>query len=714
MAQSSSAPARHGVSVLTILGGLALLVALGAAGLVLAHPRESGTGGAVLLGSIAVLGLAYLVFTAMTARSGTRADGRRHRALLRLAEGTQTAMALTDGGGAFLYANPAYARAFGTRQPSLALARSEREAARLYRLIRGALEQGAAEDDLQVAGDGGILRTARIAVERISAPEGALLVWRIHANGPQLIEGETLSLPPEAATLAAAATVALTPGTLVGAARVVADAPVGIAVIDGAGAILEGNAMFRAVTKTEADKPASFTALLDPGDVAEFEARARGASDVHAPMELRLAGPPEKMVQVFVRPLESAGEGDGGGTLLYVLDATEQKNLELQFAQSQKMQAVGQLAGGIAHDFNNTLQAMIGFCELLLMRHPPGDPSFADIDQIRQNATRAAGLVRQLLAFSRQQTLLPRVLWLPDAIAELKPLLLRLVGDRVKLEIKHERNVGLVKVDETQIGQVLMNLAANARDAMPEGGTLTIRTANVSKSEAAALGHELMPPADYVLLEVTDTGVGIPKELLGKIFEPFFTTKDVGQGTGLGLSSVYGIVKQTNGFIFPESAVGVGTSFRIYLPRHAQEEEGPRIVAEAGEAAGRSQDHTGRGTVLIVEDEEAVRTFAVRALSSRGYTVLEASNGEIALDVLRGHDGKVDLLISDVIMPVMDGPSLVKVVRQERPEMRIVLISGYAEDAFRQELGRETQLAFLPKPFSLKQLVSKVKEVTGS
>jgi len=288
-------------------------------------------------------------------------------------------------------------------------------------------------------------------------------------------------------------------------------------------------------------------------------------------------------------------------------------------------------------------------------------------------------------------------------------LLKRLVGENVNLEIKHDRDLGLVRVDETQLVQVLMNLAVNARDAMPDGGSLTIRTANISRAEAMALGHEIMRPDDYVLIEVADTGCGIPKELLGKIFEPFFTTKAVGQGTGLGLSTVYGIVKQTNGFIFPESEIGKGTVFRIYLPRYFEEQQAGTAEETVAE---RAQDHTGRGTILLVEDEDAVRSFAARALSMRGYSVLEAAGGELALELLHGHDGKIDMLISDVMMPGMNGPTLVKAVRAERPDMKIILISGYAEDAFRKELSREGQdLAFLPKPFSLKQLISKVKEV---
>jgi two-component system cell cycle sensor histidine kinase/response regulator CckA len=332
--------------------------------------------------------------------------------------------------------------------------------------------------------------------------------------------------------------------------------------------------------------------------------------------------------------------------------------------------------------------------------------------QIKQNANRAANLVRQLLAFSRQQTMRPKVLVITDVLAELSNLLRRLIGETIELKIQHGRDLGLVKVDQGQCEQVIINLAVNARDAMPDGGTLTIRTSNVTAEESTQLGHELLPAGEYVLIEVIDTGKGIAPENLGKIFEPFFTTKEVGAGTGLGLSTVYGIVKQTGGFVFPVSQLGRGATFKIYLPRHRAASAEEIVGVDTGEKRDGA-DLTGKGTVLLVEDEDAVRIFAARALRNKGYTVIEANSGESALNRVEEHAGTIDILISDVVMPNMDGPTLAKHVHASRPEMKIIFISGYAEDAFRRNLDREVEINFLPKPFSLKQLAGKVKEVLG-
>jgi two-component system cell cycle sensor histidine kinase/response regulator CckA len=374
------------------------------------------------------------------------------------------------------------------------------------------------------------------------------------------------------------------------------------------------------------------------------------------------------------------------------------------------MQAIGQLAGGVAHDFNNLLQAIMGNCDLLLMRHPAGDPSFAEINEVRQNSVRAAGLVRQLLAFSRQQTLQPKVLALSDTLTELSLLLRRLVGERIALRVEHAQDLWPVRADEGQLSNAVMNLVVNARDAMqPDGGAVTIRTSNVTFIEPQPIGTGHMPAGDYVLIEVIDTGSGIPKENLTKIFEPFFTTKPVGQGTGLGLSTVYGVVKQTGGFITVESELGRGTAFQVYLPRYATSVAAVETIEEPDRAATR--DVTGQDTILLVEDEDAVRSFAARALRMRGYTVLEAPGGEAGLDIVRSQAGAIDLLITDVVMPNMDGPTLVRAARQLRPDMRIIFMSGYAEDAFRRNEEKAEDLHFLPKPFGLKQLVAKVKEV---
>ena len=409
-----------------------------------------------------------------------------------------------------------------------------------------------------------------------------------------------------------------------------------------------------------------------------------------------------------LRPAAGAGDEPGEGLTLHFIDVTEQKNLEIQFAQSQKMQAIGQVAGGVAHDFNNLLTAMIGFCDLLLLRSPPSDPSFADIMQIKQNANRAANLVRQLLAFSRQQTLQPRVLNITDI--ELRHLIERLIGEHIDLEVVHGRDLGLVKVDQGQFEQVIINLAVNARDAMPRGGTLTIRTVNVHQERQLRRGHESMPAGDYVLVEVTDTGVGIPKENLARIFDPFFSTKQLGSGTGLGLSTVYGIVKQTGGFVFVSSTPGQGAVFQIYLPRCKPADAAQPARSDMSEIA-TVKDLTGHGTIILVEDDDPVRIFGARTLRNKGYKVIEARSGEAALDVIRDATEAIDLLITDVVMPHMDGPGLVREVREINPEMKVIFISGYTEDAFRQRLDSDVGIEFLPKPFSLKELAAKVRDV---
>jgi two-component system cell cycle sensor histidine kinase/response regulator CckA len=359
------------------------------------------------------------------------------------------------------------------------------------------------------------------------------------------------------------------------------------------------------------------------------------------------------------------------------------------------------------------LTAIIGFSDLLLANHRPSDPSFADIMNIKNNANRAAGLVRHMLAFSRKQTLRPVVMSLTDALEDLMILLDQLLGEKVKARVIHGRDLWFVKVDPTQFQQVIINLAVNARDAMPGGGELTIRTANISERESARLGHAVMEPGEYVLCEVSDTGTGISPDVMDKIFEPFFSTKDVGKGTGLGLSTVYGIVKQTGGFIFAKSEVGSGTVFRIYLPRCEEALAVPAPAEKRAKKEREGKDLTGSATVLLVEDEDAVRSFAARALTTRGYKVLEASSGAHALEVMNEHQADVDIVVSDVVMPEMDGPTMLKHLRKTNPNLKIIFMSGYAEDAFRNGLSEDdaSTFAFLPKPFSLKVLAEKVKDI---
>ncbi|MCR5224818.1 MAG: response regulator, partial [Alphaproteobacteria bacterium] len=403
---------------------------------------------------------------------------------------------------------------------------------------------------------------------------------------------------------------------------------------------------------------------------------------------------------------------DNDGLVMYFIDITERKELQHQFVQSQKMQAVGQLAGGIAHDFNNLLTAMIGYCDLLLEKYIPSDQSFNDVMQIKQNANRASNLVRQLLAFSRQQTLQPKTLSVTDMISELSALLKRLLGAKVTLKVIHGRDLGFVKVDQIQFEQVIMNLAVNARDAMKDGGTLTIQTSPYISKESKFLRGDTMPPGKYVLIEVADTGCGIDNAQLNRIFDPFFSTKEKGHGTGLGLSTVYGIVNQTGGFISVESEVGVGTKFSLYFPMITGQEV-EAVTQKEASSEHKVADLTGTGTILLVEDEDAVRMFSSRALRDKGYRVIEASNGESALEFIKKGADTIDLIVTDVVMPKMDGPTLMKQIKDYNPKMKVIFISGYTEDSFRESIANDSRVHFLPKPFNLKELASKVKEVLG-
>jgi len=498
--------------------------------------------------------------------------------------------------------------------------------------------------------------------------------------------------------------------------------PMAIATVDRSGAVVRANARFAKLAQSlnpDGAANKSIFGAVNARDrhllVAAINQAAAGQGDI-PPVEAMLDGVRERWGQFFVTAVEE-DERETETAIVYMLETTERRALENQINQSQKMDMVGQLAGGIAHDFNNVLSAIMMANDFLLNAHKPTDPSFQDIMQIKQNATRAATLVRQLLAFSRKQTLRPQVLDLGDALSDLTMLLRRLIGEKVKFDPVHGRDLWPVKADVSQFEQVIVNLAVNARDAMPDGGTLTIKTANVSAQEAEKPSYKGMPAADYVRIDVTDTGTGIPPEIVDKIFEPFFSTKEVGKGTGLGLSTVYGIVKQTGGFIYVDSEPGAGTSFRIFLPRHHPEQD---IQADAVATNGAAKEHpagakprsdlTGQGTILLVEDEDGLRSLNARGLRSRGYSVIEASNGIEALEALEDKNGAVDLVVSDVVMPEMDGPTLLRAMRKQNPDLKVIFVSGYAEDAFAKSLGEDEKFDFLPKPFTLSQLVAAVKE----
>jgi two-component system cell cycle sensor histidine kinase/response regulator CckA len=480
--------------------------------------------------------------------------------------------------------------------------------------------------------------------------------------------------------------------------------PFGLAMVDRDGRFLYMNKAFgRAAGVADGRMPrypGDLVVVEDKGPLADMIRRHSSGQQVGGDLSIRLAGQGDEPVSMRVVGVRGLGEA---AVLLSLKDSSEESRLKSQVAQASKMQAVGQLAGGVAHDFNNILTAVLGSCDLMLMRHTPGDSDYDDIQHIRSNANRAASLTRQLLAFSRQQTLRPQILQLPDVISEVSHLLKRLMGDTVQLVVHHGRGLGAVRADPVQLEQVIINLGVNARDAMAGGGTLTIETYPVSAAEVRQLGSDFMPPADYSALKVSDTGTGIPPEVLPKIFEPFFTTKDVGKGTGLGLSTVYGIVKQSAGFIFADSKPGEGTSFTIYLPVHRATGDTPAIAAPP---AKPKKSQWGTGSILIVEDEDMVRAVAERALVRAGYTVATAAQGEEGLERF-AEMGKIDLVISDVMMPNMDGPTMVRAMRAKMPALPVLFMSGYAEEQLRQSINID-DVAFLPKPFSIAQLAEAV------
>ncbi len=504
-------------------------------------------------------------------------------------------------------------------------------------------------------------------------------------------------------------------------ARLFHAAPFAIATLDKQGTVVNANAAFQRMCGNDgrgaAKGPAKLSSLVladaTPESRQAVEAgitRVTSGRATAAPFEVSYGPEQQTTRRIYMSPL-TVGSDPREAAIVYMLDTSELKALELKFTQSQKLEAVGKLAGGIAHDFNNVLTVIIGMSDLLLQSRRPTDAGYTDIMQIRSNANRAAGMVQQLLAFSRKQTLKPEVLALNDVIQDFGYSLNRLLGEKIDLKHKPGRDLWNVKADKVQFDQILINLAVNAKDAMPNGGTLTIRTRNISVRDSLKLASHNIVAGEYVAIEVEDTGTGMPADVVAKIFEPYFTTKEVGKGTGLGLSTVYGIIKQTGGYIFCDSTQGRGTTFRIYLPRFVQTEAPAAIEPQA--KAGPSTDLSGSGRVLLVEDEDGVRSFAMRALQRQGYEVFEASSGAEALDVMEEIGGKIDLVVSDVIMPEMDGPTMYKELRKTHPDLKIIFVSGYPDDAFKNGLDDDETFAFLPKPFTLSQLAAKVKEELG-
>jgi len=481
-----------------------------------------------------------------------------------------------------------------------------------------------------------------------------------------------------------------------------------IATVDRGGTVVRANARFAKLAQAVSPDGAANKSIFrtvnarDRGMlIAAINQAAEGQGDI-APVEAMLDGAKERWGQFFVTSVEE-DERETEAAIVYLLETTERRALENQINQSQKMDMVGQLAGGIAHDFNNVLSAIMMANDFLLNAHKPTDPSFQDIMQIKQNATRAATLVRQLLAFSRRQTLRPQVLDLGDALSDLTMLLRRLIGEKVKLDLVHGRDLWPVKVDVSQFEQVIVNLAVNARDAMPEGGRLLIEGENVELDEEYTYMHPDTGAGLYVRLKVSDTGVGMDKETVERVFEPFFTTKS--EGTGLGLATVYGIVTGAGGRIDVYSEPGIGTTIKIHLPATS--------AVPLEDEPERGTDATGHGeVVLVVEDEPDVRRMAERILTKGGYSVIGMAEGSEAVATCQPGGQRVDLLLTDVIMPEMLGTELVEKIRELRPDLPVVYMSGYSHEVLApQALTQNGDSAFIEKPFSAQALKATVREL---
>ncbi len=501
-----------------------------------------------------------------------------------------------------------------------------------------------------------------------------------------------------------------------------ADAPFGVVRLDGEGVetavILDSNRSLLEMTGGRAQPGARFADLFvaDQGTAALADELSKALDGARS---FKLAGSKDRSADVFVTI-----DRQGRPAAAYVIDTTEKRELEKRLAQGEKLQALGNMAGGLAHEFNNMLAGIILNVNKLEIRHPPGDPTFFELKSINEFAARGAQLIRTMLAFTRQQVFRPELFDVTDALSDYYTLLRDIIDERIKLDIVHGRDLPRIRADKGQLETVVTNLCTNARDAMIEksgGGRLLIRT---SRSDAAAArkdGFTHVTDGDYALIEVVDDGGGIPPEILEKIFEPFFTTKAEGKGTGLGLATCYGIVKQLGGFIYPVSKVGRGTTFKIFLPAWTGVDEetaadaAPEGVPMATQPSVEPPSHrgsgdlAGRGSILLVEDEDGVRGIAAQLLQSFGYSVIEASDGEKALEIIKQHAGSIDLLISDVVMPGMDGPALLREARPWLTKTRVMFISGYAERDLAKALEDDRDISFLPKPFTLKQLAERVK-----
>lgn len=689
---------------LSIMAAVFFLAAIGAA----AYPafKAGPTTGPALLLLVGLAGVAFAglyAFASSEPRRILSADEGLHA----LVDALEEPAAVVSSAGRLVSFNAAWRDEAGVVRR---LAREGAAGKAVYAALAAARSTGSAETSIGPAPG----RPATIS--RLGDDKLLLRLVREEAPAEWLTVGR---LAPDAPTAPAAAG-----GSPMAVAldAFAAAAPFGAALLDGGdafeAAVIEANEAMEALTSGGAQPGVRFAELLDLA--SRNEARARLAARPGGPVEVRLTGPalpapgagpaPPRVAHLYVTQAEDR-------TVAYLLDVSEQKQLELQLSQSQKMQAIGQLAGGVAHDFNNLLTAIQLRLDELLHRHPVGDPSYEGLNEIRQTGVRAADLVRKLLAFSRKQTVQRETLDLAELISEFEVLLRRLLREDVILSTDYGRDLPLVRADKSQLETAVMNLAVNARDAMRSHGThdggigtVSIRTARLGTAQAVAMGFPGAPPEGCALIEVADNGPGIPPEAMTKIFEPFFTTKPVGEGTGLGLATVYGIVKQADGWIHVETAPGQGAAFRIFLPVYVPTAAAPPPSA-AAPPRPVARDLSGAGRILFVEDEDAVRGVAARLLRARGYEVIEAADGEEALELAELHAGQIDLLISDVIMPGLDGPTLLKKARPFLKDAPVMFISGYAEAEFSDLLEGEAGVTFLPKPIDIKILAERVKQV---
>ena len=668
----------------------ALAVVLFLAAVAFAAVPAFNAGPSTLAGLLLLVGLACVACLGVFALRSTAeppAELEPPADMLILALGEPAALAAADG--RIHAANPAWTAIFGDQAR---LPKSGPSAANLFAALASARRGLTGYAALKVRGGEHQATVSAVGPRR----------FLVRLAGPP---PEQLALPSGAAQVLAAFSSATPPPPKVLDAFAAAS-PFGAALLEGDDAftatIVEGNPTLSAVPGYEG--PGSvFGDLIEPISRADA-ARKLAERHQHAEaLEVRLARDPTKIAHLYLAKSD-------GRWVAYLVDVSEQKQIELQLAQSQKMQAIGQLAGGVAHDFNNLLTAIFMQLDVLASRHPVGDPSYEGLNEIRQTSTRAADLVRKLLAFSRKQTVQREILDLGELISEFEVLLRRVLQEDVTLETEYGRNLPHVRADRGQLETAVMNLAVNARDAIRANGgsTVTIRTARLSVAEAHAMGY---PEAqgEQALIEVSDNGVGIAAEVIDKIFDPFFTTKPVGEGTGLGLATVYGIVKQSDGWIAVASKPGEGAAFRIFLPVHVPVAGAMPVLAPFKPARPQARDLSGAGRILFVEDEDAVRGVAAKLLRARGYEVIEAASGEEALELAQAHAGQIDLMISDVVMPGMQGPDLLKAAKIYLAGAPVMFISGYAEAEFSNLLEGEANISFLAKPIDIKTLAERVK-----